>query len=108
MSLVNHEEMLAYFAELGFEETEIEDGLTALCFEESPDGSYVLLTDEEGSWPGSLDVPLTLACYSPENAFCWSVGFKTAATFKAVWTSGGSFAEKIARVQSLREPEAQI
>ena len=69
-------EILAYFAGLGFEETEIEDNLTALCFEESPEGEYVLLTDEEGKLPESLTVPLTLACYSAKSAFLWSIGFK--------------------------------
>ena len=72
-------QVLDFFAALGFEEIEIEDELTALCYEESPEGEYALITDEEGSLPDSLKVPLMFACYSAEGAFLWSTGFKNAA-----------------------------
>ena len=99
------DEILTYFAALGFEETDIEDGLTALCLEDPATGDYVLLTDDEGIFPDSLNVPLILARYSPENVFLWSVGFKNAAAFKAIWPLGGSFAEKIDQVQTRRDPD---
>ena len=95
-------EISVYFTELGFEETEIEDNQTALCFEEAPEGEYVLLTDEEGKLPASLTAALTLACYTAENAFLWSVGFKDAARFQAVWSQGSTYAEKIRQAHPQR------
>ena len=96
-------QVLEFFAVLGFEEIDIEDGLTALCFEESPDSEYALITDEEGSLPNSLEIPLMLACYSPEGAFLWSTGFKNAAHCKELWSSGNTYAEKLQKIQVYRK-----
>lgn len=91
-------EVSAFFVDLGFEEIEIEDHATALCFEEAPDGEYVLLTDEEGNQPDSLTLPLILACYSANNAFLWSVSFKNATQFKTLWSQNTTYAEKTRRI----------
>jgi len=91
-----------FFAALGFEEIDIEDGLTALCYEETPEGEYVLITNEEGTLPHSLEVPLMLAGYSSEGAFLWSTGFKNSAQFKEIWSSAETYAEKIEKVQAHR------
>ena len=95
--------IIEYFATLGFAEVDIEDGLTALCYEETPDSEYSLITDEEGSVPESLAVPLMLACYSPKGAFLWSTGFKNADHFKEIWTPGKTYAEKLQLLQIYRK-----
>lgn len=95
--------VLEYFASLGFEEIPIEDGLTALCYEEDAEGEYALVTDEDGSLPAALDVPLMLACYTGGGVFLWSTGFKNAAQFREVWSSGTTFAEKLQSAQRHRE-----
>ena len=99
-------QVLDFFAVLGFEEIEIEDGLTALCYEESPEGEYALITDEEGSLPDSLKVPLMFACYSAEGAFLWSTGFKNAAHFKETWSNTHTYAEKLQAIQTYRKSVA--
>jgi len=94
---------LDYFIAFGFEEIPIEEGLTALSFEESPEGEYALITDEDGSLPDSLEIPLMLACYTAQGAFLWSTGFKDAAQFKEIWSSGITYAEKLQAAQRHRE-----
>lgn len=92
-----------FFAALGFEEIPIEEGLTALSFEESPEGEYTLVTDEDGGLPQALDNPLLLAGYSAEGAFQWSTGFKNADQFQDIWASGQTYAEKMQAIQKHRE-----
>jgi len=99
----DNSQIIEFFAPLGFQEIEIEDELTALCFEEAPDSEYVLLTNEEGILPGSLAAPLILAGYSAEGAFLWSTGFKNAAQFREVWSAGRTSVEKIQAVQKHRQ-----
>ena len=95
--------ILDYFTVLGFEEIPIEEGLTALSFEESPEGEYVLITDEDGSLPQTLTAPLMLACYTAEGAFLWSTGFKNADQFRELWSTGQTYAEKLQAAQRHRE-----
>jgi hypothetical protein len=95
--------IMEFYEELGFEEIEIEDGLTALFFEIDPEGSYVLLTDDDGDVPQSLKQPLVLACYTAEGAFEWSATFKSSPVFKEIWTVAPAPAEKLAAVQKYRE-----
>lgn len=92
-----------FFSELGFEEIPIEDDLTALSFEESSDGNYALITDEDGNLPQRFENPLLLACYSPEGSYLWSTGFKNADQFKAVWSQGQTYEEKIEAAQLHRQ-----
>lgn len=92
-----------FFGALGFEETEIEDGLTALCFETDAAGSYALVTDEEGAVPESLKRGVIFACYTPEGAFEWSAGFKNAYVFRDVWAGPATAAEKVDAVSRRRE-----
>ena len=99
-------QVLDFFVAMGFEEIDIEDGLTALSHEESPDGEYALITDEEGSLPDSLNIPLMFACYSAEGAFLWSTGFKNAAHFKELWSSDTTYAEKLQAIQAYRKSVA--
>lgn len=96
-------EMTEFYETLGFSEIEIEDGLTALYFEISPDGEYFLLTDENGSMPATLKQGVILACYSPQDAFLWSTSFKNAQVFKETWSEGRTAAEKGEAVQKYRE-----
>lgn len=91
----NAQEMLDYFSTLGFEAIPIEDGLTALCFEEGPDGEYALITNEDGIIPDSLKGPLLLSFYTDKGAFLWSTGFKGALQFKEIWATGTTYAEKL-------------
>ena len=94
---------LDYFAALGFEEIPIEEGLTALSFEDGPDGEYALITNEDGSLPQSLEAPLLLAFYSAEGAFLWSTGFKNAEQFKPIWLNATTYAEKKLAAQQHRQ-----
>ncbi len=92
-----------FFAALGFEETEIEDGLTALCCETDEDGGYALVTDDEGAVPENLKRAVVFACYTPEGAFAWSAGFKHAYVFRDVWAKPATVAEKVAALRKRRE-----
>jgi hypothetical protein len=56
-----------FFAALGFEEIEIEDGLTALCCETDEAGGYALVTDDGGAVPENLKQAVVFACYTPEG-----------------------------------------
>jgi hypothetical protein len=100
---IENQAILDYFFAIGFELVPIEEGLTALSFEEAPDGEYALITNEDGSLPESLEIPLMLACYTAEGAFLWSTGFKNAAQFKEVWSQGETYKEKLQAAQRHRE-----
>lgn len=95
--------VMDFFAAFGFEEIPIEDGLTALSFEDGPDGEYSLITNEEGAMPGSLEIPVLLACYSKEGAFLWSTGFKDATQFKQIWSAGETYEGKLQAAMRHRE-----
>lgn len=83
-------EIMEYYESLDFEETEIEDGLTALAFEFSQDGSYALLTNEDGAIPENLKQRIIFAYYTHDGAFQWSISFKNSYVFKDVWTESQS------------------
>ncbi|MCX7779722.1 MAG: hypothetical protein N2491_02250 [Negativicutes bacterium] len=87
--------ILNFFAPLGFAETEIEDGLTALFYETDAAGGYLLVTDAEGIIPADLKRPVVAALYSPEGAFQWSVSFKNAQVFKDIWSAAAEPAGKL-------------
>lgn len=92
-----------FYSQLGFEETDMEDFVTALLFEYDPDGSYVLITDEEGKTPQSLRQAVLFSCYRPDGAFLWSTSFKNSFLFKDLWTEAATPADKIAAVEKYRE-----
>lgn len=100
---IENQVVLDYFIALGFEEIPIEEGLTALSLEESPEGEYSLITDEDGTLPKSLEGPLMLAFYTSQGAFLWSTGFKNVAQFKEIWSQGETYAEKLKAAQRHRE-----
>jgi hypothetical protein len=95
--------VMDFFAALGFEEIPIEDGLTALSFEDGPEGEYSLITNEEGTMPASLEIPVMLACYTKAGAFLWSTGFKNAMQFKQIWSAGEPYEEKLQAAKRHRE-----
>lgn len=100
---MQEESVLVFFQALGFEEIEIEDSLTALSVEYSSDGSYALLTDDEGNKPETLKQSLIFAFYSPEGAYQWSTSFKNAYTFKDTWLQGETIMDKCQAVRQLGE-----
>jgi hypothetical protein len=101
-------EIIAYYTGLGFEETEIEDGLTALAYEIPTDESYVLLTDEDGKMPVALKQPVLLAYYTPEGAFQWSIGFKNSPMFKDIWSVSDNPARKLEALLEYRATKEQL
>lgn len=100
---MSDENILDFYEGLGFEETAIEDGLTALSFEIDPQGSYVLLTDEEGAVPETLRQTVVFACYTPEGAFQWSASFKNSYVFKDIWSESQTTEQKLDAIQKRRE-----
>lgn len=95
-------EIMEYYASLDFEETEIEDGLTALAFEFSEDESYALLTNEDGAIPENLKQRVVFAYYTSEGVFQWSMGFKNSFVFKDIWSEPQTPQEKLATMQKYR------
>jgi hypothetical protein len=100
---MSKEIVLEYFTALGFEETDIEDGLTALFFELDEAGSYALVTDENGSFPETLPKPLVFACYSPAGAYQWSAMFKNSRKFQEFWSDPIPLAQKLSALQEQHE-----
>lgn len=93
------ENVMTFLQELGFEEIEIEDGLTALAVEFEPDGHYALLTNSEGLLPEKHQQSLVFACYTLEGAYQWSASFKNTTVFKEIWSGGESLDQKREAVQ---------
>ena len=102
---MSNDTVLDFYEQLGFEEAEVDDGLTALFLEADTDGSYVLITDEDGAIPATLKQAVVLAFYSPEGSYEWSATFKNSQIFKDNWSSGLSTEEKLAAIQTSRENE---
>lgn len=100
---MSDESVLDFYEDLGFEETAIEDGLTALSFEVDPQGSYALVTDEEGAVPETLRQVVVFACYTPEGAFQWSASFKNSYVFRDIWSGNHTTEEKLDAIQKRRE-----
>ncbi len=95
--------LLEFYETLGFEETEIEDGLIVLGIELTPEGNYALLTDKEGTMPQKLDQTVIFAYYSPEDAFLWSVSFKNSTVFKEIWTKSSTTEDRLADITNHRQ-----
>lgn len=98
-----NDEVMDFFKKLAFEATEIEDGQIALAFEYSENGSYVLLTDEDGLPPESLKKRVLLAYYTSEGAFQWSAGFKDAHVFNDVWAGIGHQLDALLKYRASKE-----
>ena len=101
--IVSDESVLDFYGALGFEETDIEDGLTAFYLEIDSQGSYVLITNDEGGIPESLKQPVIFACYTPEGAFQHSASFKNSYVFKEIWSSAQTVEQKLDAIQKRRE-----
>lgn len=95
--------LLEFYETLGFEETEIEDGLVVLGIEFTAEGNYALLTDDEGTMPQKLDQAVIFAYYSPEDAFLWSASFKNSTVFKEIWTKAATTEDKLAAIINHRQ-----
>ena len=91
-----------FYVLLGFELTDIEDDQEALFMETDSDGSYVLLTNEDGDLPASLEEPVVLALYSSEGAYQWRATFKTSHAFKMLWTSRERIEDKLTAILAHR------
>lgn len=100
---MNTENLLEFYQALGFEEIDIEDGLTALFIETAPDESYALITDDNGSIPDQLRKTVVFACYSPAGSFLWSASFKNSFLFKDIWLQSEDIAGKLAAIRLHRE-----
>lgn len=100
---MSNDTVLDFYEQLGFEEAEVDDGLTSLFLETDTDGSYVLITDEDGAIPATLKQAVVLAFYSPEGSYEWSATFKNSQLFKDNWSSDLSTEEKLAAIQTSRE-----
>ena len=98
-----NDEVMNFYEDLGFEEAQIEDGLTALFFEVSPDGSYALLTNDSGAIPESLRQPLIFACYTEAGAFLWSTSFKNSYLLQETWVQEQDPVKKFEAVQNYRK-----
>lgn len=100
---MSDESVLDFYKPLGFEMTDIEDDLTALSFEIDPEGSYVLLTNEEGVLPETLKQSVIFAYYTPEGAYQWSASFKNSYVFKDIWSGSQSTEQKLDAIQKRLE-----
>jgi hypothetical protein len=100
---VSDETVLDFYETLGFEKTDIEDDLTALFFEIDPQGSYALLTNEEGNLPETLKQSVIFAYYTAEGAYQWSAGFKNSYVFKDIWSGNQSTEQKLDAIQKRLE-----
>ena len=95
--------VLSFYQELGFEEIDIEDNLTALFIETGEDGSYALLTDDNGEMPKQLRQTVFFACYSAAGAFQWSASFKNSFLFKDTWLRSDTITDKLEALRLHRE-----
>lgn len=96
-------EVMQFYENLGFEESEIEDGLKALAYEFPGDESYALLTDENGEIPQNLKQRVIFAYYSAEGAFQWSIGFKNAYLLQNMWSEPETSEQKLAKMLAYLE-----
>ncbi|MCE5286729.1 MAG: hypothetical protein LLG02_12895 [Pelosinus sp.] len=98
-----NDNILEFYEAIGFKDAEIEDDLTALCCEIDENGSYVLLTDDNGSLPTAIKQSVLFTYYSPEGSFQWSTSFKNSDEFKALWQSGALPPEKLEAIKKYRD-----
>jgi hypothetical protein len=104
----SNDAVMNFYEDLGFEEAQIEDGLTALFFEVSPDGSYALLTNDSGAIPESLRQPLIFACYTEAGSFLWSTSFKNSYLLQEIWAVESTPAQKFEAVKNYRKTNETI
>jgi len=100
---VSNENVTDFYENLGFEETEIEDNLSALFIEIGQTGDYALITDEDGALPKSLNHPVIFACYTQEGAYQWSASFKNSQVFQAIWCKDQTTEQKLEAIQNHRK-----
>lgn len=100
MIVLSSENIMDFYGTLGFEEIEIEDKLTALCFEVDPADSYALITGEDGSIPASLKQVVVFACYTAAGAFQWSTSFKNSYLFQDTWSGAKTPKDKFEAVHA--------
>ena len=96
------ESVIDFYEDLDFEEAELEEGATAFAFEDTADGSYALLTNDEGTMPESLRQNIIFAYYTAEGSFLWSASFKNSYLFKDIWSSETTPEAKIDAVHKTR------
>ncbi|MEG6584700.1 hypothetical protein [Dendrosporobacter sp. 1207_IL3150] len=92
-----------FYGQLGFEQIEVEDRLTALFIEVSPDGEYALVTDDNGVMPETLKQTVVFACYTSEGAFLWSTSFKNSYLLRDAWSENQPIEEKFLAVKNKRK-----
>lgn len=95
--------ILEFYEAIGFEEIEVEDRLTALFCEIDENGSYVLLTNDDGGVLTALKQSVLFTYYSPEGSFQWSTGFKNADAFKELWQEAAMPLEKLEAIRKYRD-----
>ena len=95
--------VMDFYGELGFEETQIEEGLTALCFEISPEENYGLITNDNGNIPETLREPIIFACYTQAGSFLWSTSFKNSYLVQETWTKEQELHKKFEAVKEYRK-----
>lgn len=99
------EDVLEFYGQDDFYETEIEDGLTALACDINEAGDYALISDENGAFLEDLAQPVVFACYTVEGSFLWSVTFKNSRQFMAVWQGDGDGGTGVAAVLEYRSKQ---
>lgn len=98
-----NDSIIEFYETLAFEETETDDGFTALSCETDQEGNYVLVTDDDGSMISSLDQPLLFTYYTAEGSFQWSTGFKNSYLFKDYWSKADLAEEKLKIIRDFRD-----
>ncbi len=100
---MSSETIISFYESLGFEETEIDDGLIVLGIELTPAGNYALITDDEGTMPRNLNQGIIFAYYTPEDSYLWSASFKSATAFKELWTGAPTNEARLDAIVKHRE-----
>lgn len=100
---MSNETIITFYAALGFEETEIDDGLLVPGIELTPAGNYALITDDEGTVPKSLNQGIIFAYYTAEDSYLWSASFKSSAAFKELWTGVQTNEARLDAIRQHRE-----
>ncbi len=67
---MTQEELRELFSRMGFFEVEEGDGVVVFCYEPDENGPYLIASDALGETP-KADARMTIACYSPKDAFLW-------------------------------------
>lgn len=100
---VSNNPMLESLEALGFEETEVEDGIVVLGLELSSDGHYALITDDDGAMPQNGRAGIIFAYYTPDGSFLWSASFKNFTAFEEIWTGTPATFAKLEAILEYRK-----